>query len=159
MSRAFVRDDDPTGGSAELPDRAVSPHPNLVTRRGLRLIEAKVAEFERQLATGADSDEIARARAGRELRYWAARLATAQIEEPAPGTQAVRFGTTVTGLREDGRQVTLAIVGEDEADPAQGRIAWTAPVARALLGGEPGEVRRLPTGGELEIVAVEPSSG
>ena len=69
----------------------------------------------------------------------------------------MRFGTTVTGMREDGREVTFAIVGEDEAEPEAGRIAWTAPVARALLGGEPGEVRRLPKG-ELEIVAIRPST-
>ena len=63
----------------------------------------------------------------------------------------------MTGMREDGREVTFAIVGEDEAEPEAGRIAWTAPVARALLGGEPGEVRRLPKG-ESEIVAIRPST-
>ncbi len=67
--------------------------------------------------------------------------------------QTVRFGTTVTGIRDDGQKLTYAIVGEDEAEPESGRIAWTAPVARALLGGEPGEVRRLPTG-DLEIMAI-----
>lgn len=155
MSRAFVKEDDPTGGAAVLPDRAISPHPNLVTRRGLRLIEARVAGFERLLAEAPDDE--ARARAGRELRYWTARLGTARLEEPAGETAAVRFGTTVTGTREDGLEVTFAIVGEDEAEPEAGRIAWTAPVARALLGGEPGDVRRLPKG-EFEIVAIRPSA-
>ena len=138
-----------------LPDRAISPHPNLVTRRGLRLIESRIAEFEHLLAEAPD-DEF-RARAGRELRYWTARLGTARIEEPVSVAETVRFGTTVTGIREDGREVTFAIVGEDEAEPEAGRIAWTAPVARALLGGEPGEVRRLPKG-EFEIVAIRPSA-
>jgi transcription elongation GreA/GreB family factor len=156
MSRAFVKEEDPTGGTASLPDRAISPHPNLVTRRGLRLIEAKIAEFERQLADAGGNEE-AQSRAGRELRYWTARHATAQIEEPAADVSTVRFGTTVTGKREDGHEVTFAIVGEDEAEPEAGRIAWTAPVARALLGGEPGEVRRLPKG-EFQIVAIEPSA-
>ena len=155
MSRAFVKEDDPTGGTAVLPDRAISPHPNLVTRRGLRLIEARIAEFERLLAEALD-DEM-RGRAARELRYWTARLGTARLEEPVGATQSVRFGTTVTGMREDGREVTFAIVGEDEAEPEAGRIAWTAPVARALLGGEPGEVRRLPKG-ELEIMAIRSST-
>ena len=67
------------------------------------------------------------------------------------------FGTAVTGLREDGRTVTFEIVGEDEAEPEAGRISWTAPVARALLGGEPGEIRWLPKG-EFEIVAIKPST-
>ena len=58
--------------------------------------------------------------------------------------------------REDGTVLTLRIVGEDEADPAAGRIAWTAPVAHALLGAEPGEVSDLPTGA-VEILAIEPT--
>jgi transcription elongation GreA/GreB family factor len=153
MSRAFVKEDNPSGGAAVLPDRPISPEPNLVTRRGLRLIEARVAQFERELAAAPDDEACARA--ARELRYWTARLATARLEEPIGPPRAVRFGTVVTGIREDGREVSFAIVGEDEAEPGSGRIAWTAPVARALLGGEPGEVRRLPKG-EFEIVAVQP---
>jgi transcription elongation GreA/GreB family factor len=66
----------------------------------------------------------------------------------------VVFGTAVTVRREDGTVLTFRIVGEDEADPGAGRIAWTAPVAHALLGAEPGEIRELPTG-EVEILAVE----
>jgi hypothetical protein len=66
MSRAFVKEDDPTGGAAVLPDRPISPHPNLVTPRGLRLIEARVAELE-DLLTKA-TDENARTRAARDLR-------------------------------------------------------------------------------------------
>jgi transcription elongation GreA/GreB family factor len=154
MSRAFVKEDDPSGGAAVLPDRAISTHPNLVTRRGLAQIERKIAEFERQLAGAADEDD--RAKAGRELRYWSARLGSARLEEVVEPVATVRFGTTVTGLREDGREVSFAIVGEDEAEPEAGRIAWTAPVARALLGAEPGEVRRLPKG-EFEVVAIRPS--
>jgi transcription elongation GreA/GreB family factor len=155
MSRAFVKEDDPTGGAAVLPDRAISPHPNLVTRRGLQLIEARIAEFEGLLAEAADDEACARA--ARELRYWTVRLGTARLEESAGTAGTVRFGTTVTGMREDSTEVSFAIVGEDKAEPTAGRIAWTSPVARALLGGEPGEVRRLPRG-EFEIVAVRPGT-
>jgi transcription elongation GreA/GreB family factor len=63
------------------------------------------------------------------------------------------FGTTVTVLRDDGTEATFQIVGEDETDPAAGRIAWTAPVAQALLGSEPGDVRALPTG-EVEVLSI-----
>ncbi len=56
--------------------------------------------------------------------------------------------------REVGTEVTYRIVGEDEADPSSGRIAWTAPVARALLGSEPGEFRELPTG-RVEVLSIE----
>ena len=155
MSRAFVKEDDPTGGAAVLPDRAISTQPNLVTRRGLRQIEDRIAAFERLVADAVD--EEARARAARELRYWTARLGTARLEEPADAAATVRFGTTVTVAQEDGTEVCYAIVGEDEAEPAAGRIAWTSPVARALLGGEPGDVRRLPRGA-FEIVAIRPGN-
>ncbi|MGD9510718.1 MAG: GreA/GreB family elongation factor [Geminicoccaceae bacterium] len=136
-----------------LADRPISPHPNLVTRRGLRLIEEQVATFERQLADPAGEPE-AQARAARELRYWSARLATARLEAPPAEPADVRFGTIATVLDGDGRQLRYTIVGEDEADPDTGRIAWTSPVARALLGAEPGDLRQLPRG-EVEIMAVE----
>lgn len=155
MSRAFVKDDDPSGGAVMLPDRAISPFPNLVTPRGLRQIEAQVAACEQAVAAAAD--EEAQARAARELRYWTARLGSARLTVAEDGADVVRFGTTVTGVQADGTELRLAIVGEDEADPTSGRIAWTAPVARALLGAEEGEVRRLPKG-EIEIVAIRPGT-
>ena len=152
MSRAFVREDDETAGVVPLPDRLISPQRNLVTRRGLQQILRKVAEFQGELADSAAGDD-ARERAARELRYWTARRGTAEVSEPAPEAESVVFGTAVTVRRADGSALTFRIVGEDEADPAAGRIAWTAPVAQALLGAEPGEVRMLPTG-EVEVLAI-----
>jgi transcription elongation GreA/GreB family factor len=156
VSRAFVREDDQTGGD-QLPERPLSPNPNLVTRRGLALIEQGVAQSQEQLhlATAA-GDEDAAARAARDLRYWAARHASAELVEPAPQDATVRFGVAVTLAREAHDPLVFRIVGEDEADPAEGRIAWTSPVAKALLGAELGERRRLPIG-EVEIVAVDPA--
>jgi transcription elongation GreA/GreB family factor len=151
MSRAFVKE---TDESAPLPDRPISPHRNLVTRRGLQLIEEEVARYRGDLARAtAAADREAIGRAGRELRYWIARLETAEVIEPDPGVERAVFGTTVTVRRGDGTEATFRIVGEDEADPAAGTIAWTAPVARALLGSEPGDVRALPTG-EVEVLSV-----
>ncbi len=60
----------------------------------------------------------------------------------------------MTLRRADDSLATFRIVGEDEADPAAGRIAWTAPVARALLGSRPGDLRALPTG-EVEVLAID----
>lgn len=156
MNRAFVREDDQAGGD-QLPERPVSPNPNLVTRRGLALIEQRLAQSQEQLhqASAAGDDEMA-ARAARDLRYWAARHASAELVEPAPDDPTVRFGVAVTLAREDADPLVFRIVGEDEADPAEGRIAWTSPVAKALLGAEVGERRRLPMG-EVEIVAVDPA--
>ena len=153
MSRAFVKEDD-QAGAAPLPDRPISPQRNLVTRRGLQLIERKVAQHQADLArASAAADREAIARASRELRYWRARLDSAELVEPDPQIGRLVFGTMVTVRREDGSEASFRIVGEDEADPAAGRIAWTAPVARALLGGEPGDLRALPTG-EVEIVSI-----
>ena len=152
MSRAFVKEDDETAGVVPLPDRPISSHRNLVTRRGLRLIDSKIAQFQGELADSAADDE-ARDRASRELRYWTARRGSAEVSEPGIEVESVVFGTAVTVRRKDGTPMTFRIVGEDEADPAAGRIAWTAPVARALLGAEPGEIRELPTG-EVEILAI-----
>jgi transcription elongation GreA/GreB family factor len=153
MSRAFVKEDDQTG-AAPLPDRPISPQRNLVTRRGLRLIERQITQYQRDLArASAAADREAIGRASRELRYWSARLDTAEVVEGGPDPGRVAFGALVTVRREDGTEARFRIVGEDEADPAAGRIAWTAPVARALLGGEPGDLRALPTG-EVEIVSI-----
>jgi transcription elongation GreA/GreB family factor len=154
MSRAFVKEDDADPGVVALPDRPISPHRNLVTPRGLRLIENKVARHENDLARAtAAADREALGRAARELRYWTARLASAEVVEPDPEADHVVFGMAVTVLREDETEATFRIVGEDEADPSTGRIAWTAPVAQALLGSRPGDLRRLPTGA-VEVLSV-----
>lgn len=153
MSRAFVKEDD-QAGDAPLPDRPISPHRNLVTRRGLRLIEDKVAQYQGDLArASAAADREAIGRASRELRYWTARLGSAEVVEPDPESERVVFGALVTVAGADGTEASFRIVGEDEADPPAGRIAWTAPVAQALLASEPGDLRELPTG-EVEVLAV-----
>jgi transcription elongation GreA/GreB family factor len=157
MSRAFVKEDDQSTGAATLPDRPISAHRNLVTRRGWDLIEQQIAQHEGELARAtATGDREAVGRASRELRYWTARHANAELVEPDPDAQAAVFGTAVTVRRADDTEATFWIVGEDEADPSAGRIAWTAPVARALMGSEPGDTRALPTG-EFEVLAIDPT--
>ncbi|WP_024510208.1 transcription elongation factor GreA [Bradyrhizobium sp. ARR65] len=151
MSRAFVNEDTFVDS---LPDRPVSEHLNLVTERGLALIEqaleaARAAYGEAQAA----GDREALASAGRDLRYWSARRSTAQLRVPAQTAETVQFGHAVTILREDGRQQTFRIVGEDEADPAQGSISHVSPLARALLGKRVGDVVRAGKD-EAEITAI-----
>ena len=134
MSVAFRRDSDEEHLEPrfELP---LPPGPNLVTPRGLGLIEARNAELEAALAATGDAEQ--RKAIARDLRYWRSRLVSAQLAPPATG-EIVAIGTSVT-LGQAGRPRTLAIVGHDEADPAHGRLAFTAPLARALLGAEVGE--------------------
>jgi transcription elongation GreA/GreB family factor len=92
MSKAFTKEDD-AAQEADLPDRAISPHPNLVTAEGLAQIEEAMAHFtEEQGRARKGGDVTAAANAGRELRYWSTRRATAQLTEPKPSSQ-VQFGS------------------------------------------------------------------
>ena len=123
MSRAFVRE---TDAVEELPERPISPHPNFVTAEGLTLIEAAVARLQREhVAAQAANDRAALARLGRDLRYWNARRASAQVIAAPSNPTEVQFGCTVTILREDGRRQTYRIVGEDiQTVESSG---WTTP--------------------------------
>ena len=94
------------------------------------------------------------ARATRDLRYYSARRASAQLIEPSPQTGRVAFGGSVTVERDDGRTQTFRIVGEDQADPALGSISYVSPLARALLGKEVGDTAEV-AGGSVEVVGVE----
>ncbi len=153
MSRAFVKEQD--DAPEELLERPVSSNPNFVTERGLRLIEEELEKLGKaQSEAQAAEDKAAVARAGRDLRYWQQRRASAQLVAPPAELKAVAFATTVTILREDGRRQRFTIVGEDEADPVKGSIAYISPMARALLGKAKGESAEVP-GGEVEIVEIE----
>lgn len=153
MSRAFVRETD--DAPEEIPERAISPHPNFVTPRGLSRIEEQVRTLEAARGEArASGDKTRAARIERDLRYWTQRRATAQRIEPSTATDVVRFGMCVT-LRDANGERRYRIVGEDEADPAEGTISWTSPVARALLDREVGDEVALPNR-RAEIVAIEP---
>jgi transcription elongation GreA/GreB family factor len=154
MNRAFVResDEDPTA----LPERVVSPHPNFVTPHGLADIEARVRalETERQAAR-AGNDAALRARVERDLRYWSARRASARLVGPATVTERVRFGMRVTLQLGSGAHQVFRLVGEDEADAAQGLLSWMAPLAQSLLGKQAGESVSY-QGAEARILSIEP---
>ena len=149
MSVAFRRDSDEEHlePKFELP---IPPGPNLVTPRGLARIEARNVELEASVAA-ATPEQLPPLQ--RDLRYWRNRLATAQLAPPASG-DVVALGTSVT-ISQEGKIRTLAIVGHDESDPAAGRIAFTAPLAQALIGSEVGEEVEAPgPGGPIIVVAI-----
>ena len=157
MAVAFTREEDAESQAANLPDRPVSSHPNLVTPHGMELIEAELAAAraaysEAQSGKSIAADRTAMARATRELRYWSARRGSAQLVEAVSDGKVV-FGSTVTIDREDGRRQTFRIVGEDEADPAKGAISYVSPLAAALLGKGVGD-EAVVAGGDVEIVAI-----
>lgn len=153
MSRAFVKQDNEEDFE-NLPERPVSGHPNYVTPEGLAQIEAEVTRLSHEHAAAmAAHDRPALARTARDLRYWNARRANAEVILPPADCEEVRFGCTVTLGRGDGRRQTYRIVGEDEADPANGTLAHVAPLARALMGRKVGDV--VPAGrDEAEILAI-----
>ena len=158
MAVAFTREEDYEAQAANLPDRPVSTHPNLVTASGLAAIEAELAAARAAYAAaqaegGIAADRTAMARATRDLRYWQARRASAQLTEPALEDGKVQFGRAVTIERDDGRRQTWRIVGEDEADPAQGTLSYVSPVARALIGKCVGDVVRAGNS-DAEIVSI-----
>jgi transcription elongation GreA/GreB family factor len=89
----------------------------------------------------------------RDVRYYAERIRTAQLQPLPASHDVVAFGHTVTFARDDGRTQTFRIVGEDEADPSHGSISHGSPVALALIGKAVGDVVRAGQR-ELEIVAI-----
>jgi len=160
VSVAFRKEEDVEAAAADLPDRPISTHPNLVTASGLAaldeaLADARAAYTAAKSDAGVAADRTAMARATRDLRYYSARRASAQLTEPDPDPDKVRFGDRATFEREDGRRQTFRIVGEDEADPAKGAVSYVSPLARALLGKSVGDVVAV-AGAEVEIVTVEP---
>jgi transcription elongation GreA/GreB family factor len=154
MSRAFVKEADGLEAFEDLPDRLVSDNPNFVTENGLKQIEDEVGRLQRVYAEAqAAGDRAALAVAARDLRYWSARRATAELV-PAPADfDEVRFGARVTVERDGGRRQTYRIVGEDEADPAKGTLSYVSPLARALMGKSAGDTAHLGPS-EVEILEI-----
>jgi transcription elongation GreA/GreB family factor len=160
LSVAFTKEESAeTASETLLPDRPISPHPNLVTEKGYKALESQL-EAAREAYHAAQSiediNERRRQSAGplRDTRYFAERVRTARIMPKPVSTSTVAFGCTVTFSREDGRIQKFRIVGEDEADPKSGSISFASPIARSLMGKAVGDV--VGSGSqEVEITAIE----
>ena len=153
MSRAFVKEGD--GDDADLPERPISGHPNLVTARGLALMDRELEALRAALAQAhknADRQQIGRL--SRDLRYWVQRRSTIVLVEADLKEKAVGFGSRIIIERQDGKVLAFRIVGEDESDPKAGYVSYVAPVARMLMGAHVGEVRAVP-GGEVEVLEID----
>ncbi|WP_277970341.1 GreA/GreB family elongation factor [Sphingomonas echinoides] len=133
MSVAFRRESDEEHLEPKF-ERPIAPGPNLVTARGLALIDAEVARLEAALEQASDEDRPALLR---EQRYWHTRQTTAEVVA-APAAGEIGIGSRVT-FTMGGEQRVVEIVGGDEADPTEGRIGYQAPLARALMDAEVGE--------------------
>ncbi|HET7317047.1 MAG TPA: transcription elongation factor GreB [Sphingomicrobium sp.] len=154
------------------------PKPRFITPEGLKRIREeydalfgterpKIVETVSWAASLGDRSENADYLYGkRRLREIDRRLAhlsrimkAAKVVDPAaqPSRDQVRFGATVELADEDDNRRTLTIVGDDETDASAGRIGWSAPLARALIGAKVGHERtvRLPAGEKsYEILSI-----
>ncbi len=161
-----MKDPDDAGRPEAVAERPQSPHPNYVTPAGLRQLEALAADLtarrDRLLEAGKLADPQELATVQRDLRWVGGRLQRAiRVDPQVQPTDRVRFGMTVEVQDGSGRVETYSIVGEDEADAAQGKISWVSPLAEALLHAEPGDevVWRRPAGSKrLEVLAVHPGA-
>ena len=161
MSKAFTKDD-ASSDAVVLPTRRPLPTgaPNYVTPRGLESLQAELRRLHDERAAVGPSD-LDRAHAllvvNARIRELEERISTAVLVDPTTQSRdEVRFGARVTVRGEAGEDRTYEIVGVDEANAAEGRVAFTAPIARALLGKRVGDAVTLRTPrGEEEIELLE----
>lgn len=159
MSVAFTKEESAeTAAETLLPDREISPHPNLVTAAGLKALETQLQQAREACEAAEKIEDVNERRRQlaiplRNLRYLAERVRTAQVVGAPPSTKAVGFGSTVTFKRNDGRVSKFRIVGEDEADPKTGSISFVSPVARLLTGKAVGDIVGSDAQ-EFEIIAI-----
>jgi transcription elongation GreA/GreB family factor len=159
LSVAFTKEDSAeTASETLLPDRPVSPHPNLVSEAGLMALESQLRQAHEAYETAQKIEDVNERRRQaaiplRDVRYFAARVRTAQLVANPSSNDTVAFGSTVTFKREDGRVQKYRIVGEDEAEPKAGSISFVSPVARVLMGKSVGDVVDA-SGQDLEIIAI-----
>ena len=146
MSRAFVKESDDDQAAGELPERPLPPHVNYVTPKGLEVLQARVRELgvaHERLKRESEEDSAARQKlreVERDLRYFHSQLERATpVDTENQPREEVHFGAIVKIEDDEGVKQEFAIVGDDEADVAAGKISWASPLARALLGAKIGD--------------------
>jgi transcription elongation GreA/GreB family factor len=159
LSVAFTKEDSAvTASETLLPDRPISPHPNLVTETGLKALECQLEQARDAYETAQKIEDVNERRRQaaiplRDIRYLAERVRTAQVIADPVSTETIAFGSTVTFRRKDGRVQKYRIVGEDEANPNSGSISFVSPVARLLIGKSVGDECGA-SGQEIEIISI-----
>lgn len=159
MSRAFVKGDCPN--PEEPVKRSASGRPNYVTAAGLAQLRARVAglsALRAKLLPEMRPDEgrpLPLRQAEADLAYFEDRVKTAKlVDNSGLAAEDVRFGAQVKVRDAAGAERVYAIVGEDEADAAAGRISWSSPLAAALIGKKAGDRVAFGRCGRLELLAV-----
>jgi len=156
MSRAFVKESDSVEPLPEIP---VSEHPNWTTPAGLRRQQQRLDELrDAAKQPSLAQDDAALQTIAREQRWIEARIASANVVDPAQQPHGrVAFGASVDVVDEHGTEATYRIVGEDEADAEHGSVSWLSPLAKAVIGAKVGDevLWRRPAGDlRIEILAI-----
>lgn len=160
MSRAFVNEDQAAAQASQPVERLVSDQPNYVTANGLAQLQQRVAALNAlhaELQAEGDTDKQRLADTERDLRYFTARVQSAQVVPAATSTEKVQIGSLVRFVDELDQEHQVQLVGEDQADAAQGLVNWGSPLGRALLGAGPGDevLWRRPAGDQMiEVLAI-----
>ena len=161
MSRGFVKEDDQEE-TPIIPPRAALPAGviNYVTSTGLSKLKQELKNLDHTITTLDETDERERRRSLAVLygkrNLLLERIQSARLLDHVKNEDEVRFGATVTytiGTMQ--KPVTIQIVGVDEANVAQQKIAFTAPIARALIGKKLGEHTTFQLGDELKTLTIE----
>lgn len=92
----------------------------------------------------------------RRIRYLTKRTESAEVVDPRrqQGIEQVFFGATVTYVRADDSEVSVKLVGVDEADMAKGKINWQSPVGKALMKSRIGDEVNVRTEFGVETIEV-----
>lgn len=161
MSRAFVNEDQAAAQASQPVERRVSDQPNYVTATGLAQLQQRLAMLtalrSELQAQGERADRQRLADTERDLRYFSARVQSAQVVPTATSTEKVQIGSRVRFVDEDNQEHQVQLVGEDQADALHGLVNWGSPLGRALLGAGPGDevLWRRPAGDQMiEVVAI-----
>ncbi|MDH1630121.1 GreA/GreB family elongation factor [Pseudomonas mosselii] len=161
MSRAFVNEDQAAAQASQPVERRVSDQPNYVTATGLAQLQQRLAMLNALRsdlqAQGERADRQQLADTERDLRYFNARVQSAQVVPSATSTVKVQIGSRVRFVDEDNQEHQVQLVGEDQADAVHGLVNWGSPLGRALLGARPGDevLWRRPAGDQMiEVVAI-----
>ncbi|MBF9236895.1 GreA/GreB family elongation factor [Hymenobacter sp. BT683] len=166
MSRGFTKEDDAQTPPIIPPRAALPPGtPNYVTPTGLELLRAELVALEAERAQAEANHDNDTDRTHRLSLYngrialLTERLGSAKVVDPrTQPPKEVRFGATVALRTVSGGKVgferRFTIVGVDEADVAAGKVAFVAPIARAVLGAKLGKTATLKLGQQEEVVEI-----
>ncbi len=149
MSKAFTKDEGEGSNAPELPLGPPLPAGarNYVTPSGAAALRARLAQAQAALDQARAAGDGPRVQlAQQRLEFLAERNALLEeVQPPASANGPVRFGASVRLEDDEGRERRVQIVGIDETDAGHGRISWTSPLARALLGHLTGDEIRVET--------------